>query len=129
MTTEDRQLKTVMTYRIEKKLVSKAVAKRKSLPKFGNSKEDRPGPNHTTTLVAEELFMQFVANKDECDKEVGEKSALDLIKEKFVQVDYIQHYDYDIIVYILIYMTIYIYNSTVFWDNKSNLPEPCFLFR
>ncbi len=79
---EGKKVKTVRTYRIEKKIVSKAVARRKNLPKFGMSKNDRPGPNPQTTVVAEEIFMQFVAGKDEADREPEEKSALDLIKEK-----------------------------------------------
>ena len=61
-----------------------AVARRKNLPKFGMSKEDRPGPNPQTTLVAEDVYMQFIAGKDEADKmeTEGEKSALELLKEK-----------------------------------------------
>ena len=61
-----------------------AVARRKNLPKFGMSKEDRPGPNPQTTIVAEDVYMQFIAGKDEADKmdTEGEKSALELLKEK-----------------------------------------------
>lgn len=78
---EGKKVKVVSTYKIEKKLVSKNIAERKALPKFGLSKDDRPGPNPQTTVVAEEIHMQFVANQEESEK--GEdKSALDKLKER-----------------------------------------------
>ena len=55
---DGKKVKTIRTYKMEKKLVSKSVARRKALAKFGMSKEDRPGPNPATTIVAEEIFMQ-----------------------------------------------------------------------
>ena len=38
-----QQVRIIRTFKIEKKLVSKSVAKRKALPKFGMSRNDRPG--------------------------------------------------------------------------------------
>jgi translation initiation factor 3 subunit G len=55
---DGKKVKIVRVYKIEKKLVSKDVARRRALPKFGLSKGDRPGPNPATTVVAEEIFMQ-----------------------------------------------------------------------
>lgn len=60
---EGKKFKVTRTYKMEKKQVSKAVAHRKSLPKFGDSKNDPAGPNPATTMVAEEIFMQFVSLK------------------------------------------------------------------
>lgn len=76
---EGKKVKVVRHYRIDKKLVSKAIARRKSWAKFGLSKNDRPGPDPATTIVAEEIFMQFVANKEESEKDV-ETTALDKLK-------------------------------------------------
>ena len=33
------------------------MALRKSLPKFGMSRNDRPGPDPATTIIAEEIFI------------------------------------------------------------------------
>jgi len=49
------------TFRLEKKLVSKGVIDRKTRwPKFGDSKNDAAGPNSATTVVADEVLMQFL---------------------------------------------------------------------
>ena len=37
------KVKIIRTFKIEKKLVSKSVARRKAMPKFGMSRNDRPG--------------------------------------------------------------------------------------
>lgn len=77
----EKKIKIVRTYKVEKKLVSKAIAKRKALPKFGKSRDHGPGPHPQTTVVTEEIEMNFIAGKDESEKELGEKSALEKIKE------------------------------------------------
>jgi len=60
---EGRKFKVTRTYKSETRQVSKAVAHRKLLPKYGDSKNDPPGPNPATTVVAEEIFMQFITLK------------------------------------------------------------------
>merc|ERR1719154_150875 len=67
------------TYKVERKMVPKSVAVRRSWAKFGMSKGDKAGPNPQTTVVAEEIWMNFVANKNEADKDSGEGGG---IKEK-----------------------------------------------
>merc|ERR1719347_982755 len=57
----------------------KVVAERRAWSKFGMSKNDKPGPNPQTTVVAEEIWMQFVANKEEAEKDQPD-SALDKLK-------------------------------------------------
>ena len=77
----DQKIKIVRTFKTETKLVSKAVARRKALHKFGMSHNDRQGPDPATTVVSEEINMNFIANKDEADKEMGEESTLDIIRK------------------------------------------------
>ncbi|XP_035785006.1 eukaryotic translation initiation factor 3 subunit G [Anopheles albimanus] len=74
---DDKKVKVVRTYKISKVVVPKSVARRKNLKKFGDSVADRPGPNPQTTMVSEDIFMQFVTNKEEEQKA---ESALDSVK-------------------------------------------------
>jgi len=76
---DNKKVKVVRTYKIERKMVPKIVAERREWAKFGMSRQDKPGPNPQTTVVAEEIWMQFVANKEESEKEVSD-SALDQLK-------------------------------------------------
>jgi len=77
---DGKKTKIVRTFEIIKKQVPRAVAQRKALPKFGMSRNDRPGPDPATTIIAEEIFMNFVHNKEEHEKD-DDKSALDRLKE------------------------------------------------
>jgi len=72
---DGKKVKVVRTYKIERKMVPKIVAERRTLGKFGMSKSDKPGPNPQTTVVAEEIWMQFVANKDVDDQIRGEDDS------------------------------------------------------
>ena len=76
---DGKKVKIVRTYKVVRKMVPKAIAARKHWPKFGLSQGDKPGPNPQTTVVAEEIWMQFVANKEESEKD-QEQSALDKLK-------------------------------------------------
>jgi len=77
---DGKKVRIVRTYKIERKMVPKVVAERRNnWAKFGMSKGDKPGPNPQTTVVAEEIWMQFVANKEESEKE-QDQSALDKLK-------------------------------------------------
>jgi len=78
---DGKKVKIIRTFKIEKKLVSKAVARRKALAKFGMSRNDRPGPDPATTIIAEEILMNFVHNKEESEKDVEDKSAIQRLAE------------------------------------------------
>jgi len=73
---EGKKLKVVRTYKVTKHVVSKSVARRKKLPKFGDSAKDPDGPNAQTTLVSEDINMQLITNKEE------EKSADSVLDPK-----------------------------------------------
>lgn len=74
---DDKKVKIVRTYKISKHVVPKCIAKRKTLDKFGDSSTDKPGPNPHTTMVSEDIYMQFVSNKEE---EKANDALLDPLK-------------------------------------------------
>ncbi|XP_076064657.1 eukaryotic translation initiation factor 3 subunit G-like [Oratosquilla oratoria] len=62
---DNKKTKIISHYRIEKHRVARSIAERKTWKKFGLSKDDKPGPNPATTITAEDVFMQFLTNKNE----------------------------------------------------------------
>lgn len=62
---DDKRVKVVRTYKITKHVVSKSVARRKKLPKFGDSINDSEGPNPHTTFVSDDINLQLITNKEE----------------------------------------------------------------
>lgn len=72
---DDKKQKTVTTIKVENRKVSKEVAKRKVWAKYGVSKDDKPGPNVATTIMAEEVSMQFITPNEEAKDENDEMRA------------------------------------------------------
>ena len=77
---DEKIVKVVRTYKITKQVVPKSVAKRKTWAKFGDSVNDKAGPNPHTTMVSEDVYLQFVTNKEE---EKTNENLLDPLKSKY----------------------------------------------
>lgn len=73
---DGKKIKIVRTFERVHKKVPKTVAQRKVLPKFGMSRNDNPGPNPATTVVAEEIYMNFVHNKENMRKMMRNRSGI-----------------------------------------------------
>ncbi|XP_064463518.1 eukaryotic translation initiation factor 3 subunit G-like [Ornithodoros turicata] len=62
---DGKKVKVLRYFKVERRQVSKSVAHRKQWKKFGDAKNDPPGPNPANTVVGEEISMQFVNPREE----------------------------------------------------------------
>ncbi|MFH4974930.1 hypothetical protein AB6A40_001639 [Gnathostoma spinigerum] len=67
--------KVVTTFKVVTKKVPRKIAERKLWAKFGQCKNDGPGPHVSTTYVAEKVNMQFIRNRaGEQQLDVGDEA-------------------------------------------------------
>jgi len=85
-----KKSKILRTFRLEKKLVSKGVIERKKWTKYGESKRDAPGPNSATTVVGDEIMMQFLDKNQDQIPEENPFQALQKTGGSFVKCRYCQ---------------------------------------
>jgi len=74
-------VKVIRYYKIEKRRVPQSIARRKNWKKFGMSGGDPPGPNPATTIISEDIFMQFVGNLGNDDQNNGMDGEDDALKK------------------------------------------------
>ena len=75
-----KKVKIIRYYKIEKRRVPQSIARRKSWKKFGMSVKDPPGPNPATTIISEDICLQFVGNLNE-DVNSGLETEDDALKK------------------------------------------------
>lgn len=78
---DGKKVKVVRTYKVTKHVVSKNVARRKRLAKFGDPANEVAGPNAHTTFVSEDISLQYISNKEGENIQV----AIPEPKSKFIE--------------------------------------------
>lgn len=73
-----KKIKITRTFKLEKKLLSKGQQERRKWTKFGQSKKDVAGPNSATTVVADEVIMQFLDDK----KDIPEENPFEKLQQQ-----------------------------------------------
>lgn len=87
----EKRYKVTNIFKIEKIKVPKTVAERKEWRKFGDSANDAPGVNSATTVVSDEVQMQFLSSREEVDKMEANAApvpSMNVIKCRFCKGDH-----------------------------------------
>ncbi|XP_065198414.1 eukaryotic translation initiation factor 3 subunit G-like [Sycon ciliatum] len=78
---DGKVVRVTRTYKIEKRRVPKAIAQRKHWKKFGQSAHDGPGPNATTTTVADDVFLTLTTNREQLETQDDDSSKSKGLKQ------------------------------------------------
>jgi len=84
---DDKKFKVTNVFKVEKFKVPKSVAERKKWTKFGEAANDPPGVNSGTTVVGEEVFMQFLGTKEE-EKVEAPTAPVPMVKCRYCRGDH-----------------------------------------
>lgn len=90
-TENDKKYKVTNIFKIEKIRVPKTVAERKEWRKFGDSSNDPSGVNSATTVVSDEVQMQFLSSREESEKMDANAApipSMNVIKCRFCKGDH-----------------------------------------
>lgn len=85
---DGKKFKITSIFRLEKVKVPKTVAERKNWSKFGDAANDPPGVNSATTVVSDEVFMQFLTKTEEVDKNEPSATVIPSIKCRYCKGDH-----------------------------------------
>lgn len=86
-----KKYKVTNIFKIEKVKIPRTVAERKEWRKFGDSANDGSGVNSATTVVSDEVQMQFLSSKEETDKLESNSApipSMNVIKCRFCKGDH-----------------------------------------
>jgi len=88
---KNQKVKVTRKYKIQKTKISKSAAKRRTLPKFGASKNDGQGINKATTFVSEDVYMQFLTQKHDEIVQIEDDSALSKLRQQMQYVNFLKN--------------------------------------
>jgi len=75
----DKRFKVTNIFKVDRVKLPKSVVERKKLKKFGDAANDPPGVNPATTVVADEVLMQFLTSREDAMKD-SEPAATQMTK-------------------------------------------------
>jgi len=88
---KNQKVKITRKYKIQKTKISKSAALRRTLAKFGASKNDGLGINKATTFVSEDVYMQFLTQKHDEVVQIEDDPALSKLRQQIQYVNFFKN--------------------------------------